>query len=51
LQRSQLLLQALSQHTPSAQKPETHWLSPVQLSAFARSIWQVLLMQKRPAAH
>jgi pilus assembly protein CpaF len=48
---SQLPLQAPSQHTPSAQKPDWHWLLAVHATPCARSASQRPLSQKRPAVH
>jgi hypothetical protein len=51
LQRSQLPLHGPSQHTPSAQKPDWHWLDAVHATPCIRSASHRPLSQKRPAAH
>lgn len=51
LQRSQLLLQALSQHTESAQKPDWHSPFAAQASPLSLSMSHLPEMQNRPSAH
>ena len=51
LQRSQLLLQALSQHTESAQNPVWHSPLAAQVSPLSLSMSHLPKMQNRPGAH
>jgi hypothetical protein len=43
-------VQALSQHTPSAQLPVAHWLLAVQTTPANRFVTQALFEQKLPPA-